>query len=150
MVLMQCFCGGRGGGGSDFLYKSICCGYKSMQFKWVPTTLCLYKEEDKKYTGCNLKIMELLDCALIGACAVIRSNTLSSLYYPTDLSKTARRVANTADVGQMLHNVSSDLDLYCLLKPVCLNIQGQQIIHFCTVCVLFNNDCSLSFDSTVF
>ena len=48
-----------------------------MQFKWVPTTR-LYKEVDKKYTGCNLKTMELFncvfDCALIGVCAVIRSN----------------------------------------------------------------------------
>ena len=38
--------------------------------------ICLYKEVDKKYTGCNLKAAELLDCALIGACAIIRSNTL--------------------------------------------------------------------------
>ena len=36
--------------------------------------ICLYKEVDIKYTGCNLKTMELLDCALIGVCAVIRSN----------------------------------------------------------------------------
>ena len=36
--------------------------------------ICLYKEVDKNYTGCNLKTMELLDCALIGACVVIRSN----------------------------------------------------------------------------
>ena len=34
--------------------------------------ICLYKEIDKKYNGCNLKTMELLDCALIGVCAVIR------------------------------------------------------------------------------
>ena len=34
--------------------------------------ICLYKEVEKKYSGCNLKIMELLDCALIGVCAVIR------------------------------------------------------------------------------
>ena len=39
--------------------------------------ISLYKEVDKKYTGCNLKITELLDCALIGVCAVIRSNTVS-------------------------------------------------------------------------
>ena len=38
--------------------------------------ICLYKEVDIKYTGCNLKTMELLDCALIGVCAVIRSNTV--------------------------------------------------------------------------
>ena len=37
--------------------------------------ICLYKEVDKKYTGCNLKTTELLDCTLIGVCAVIRSNT---------------------------------------------------------------------------
>ena len=36
----------------------------------------LYKEVDKKYTGYNLKTMELLDCALIGVCAVIRLNTV--------------------------------------------------------------------------
>ena len=30
--------------------------------------ICLYKEVDKNYTGCNLKTTELLDCA------VIRSN----------------------------------------------------------------------------
>ena len=38
----------------------------------------LYKEVDKKYTGCNLKITELLDCVLIGVCAEIRSNMLST------------------------------------------------------------------------
>ena len=36
--------------------------------------ICFYKEVDKKYTGCYLKTAELLDCALIGVCAVIRSN----------------------------------------------------------------------------
>ena len=29
---------------------------------------CLYEGVDKKYTGCNLKTKELLDCVLIGAC----------------------------------------------------------------------------------
>ena len=38
--------------------------------------ICLYKGENKKYTGCNLKTTEILNCALIGACAVIRSNTV--------------------------------------------------------------------------
>ena len=33
--------------------------------------ICLYKEVKKKYTGCNLKTTEFLDCALIGVCAVI-------------------------------------------------------------------------------
>ena len=49
--------------------------------------ICLYKEVKKKCTGCNLKTTEFLDCALIGVCAVIRSNTVSAhhrivaLYY---------------------------------------------------------------------
>ena len=38
--------------------------------------ICLYEEVDKNYTGCNLKTAELPECALIGACAVIRSNTV--------------------------------------------------------------------------
>ena len=38
--------------------------------------LCFHKEVDKKYTGCNLKTTELLDCVLIGVCAVIRSNMI--------------------------------------------------------------------------
>ena len=39
-------------------------------------SICLYKEVDRNYTGCYLKTTELLDCALIGVCAVIRSNTV--------------------------------------------------------------------------
>ena len=38
--------------------------------------ICLYKDLDKKYTGCNLNTMELLNCALIGVCVVIKSNTV--------------------------------------------------------------------------
>ena len=49
----------------DFLYKGICCGY--------PFEL---HRVDIKYTGCNLNTMELLDCMLIGVCAVIRLNTV--------------------------------------------------------------------------
>ena len=37
--------------------------------------ICLYKEVKTKYIGCNLKTTEFLDCALIGVCAVIISNT---------------------------------------------------------------------------
>ena len=35
----------------------------------------LYKEVDKKYTSCNLKTTELLDCVLKGV--IIRSNTVA-------------------------------------------------------------------------
>ena len=48
---------------------------------WIAIQMCthniyLYEEVDKKYTGYNLKTKELLDCALIGVCVVIRSNTV--------------------------------------------------------------------------
>ena len=66
---------------SDFLYKSICCGYSFELHRQVDAiqmgthNICPYKV-DKKYTGCNLEITDLLDCALIGVCAVIRANTV--------------------------------------------------------------------------
>ena len=72
---------------SDFLYKGICCGYSFELHRQVDAiqmstlNICLYKEVDKKYTGCNLKTTELLDCALIGICEVIRSNTVCFSYF---------------------------------------------------------------------
>ena len=65
-------------------YKGICCGYSFELHRQVELhaiqmsihNICLYKEVKKKYTGCNLKTTEFLDCALIGVCAVIRSNTV--------------------------------------------------------------------------
>ena len=74
---------------SDFLSKSICCGYSFELHRQVDAVqmrmhnICFYKEVDKKYTGCNLKTTELLNCALIGACMAIRWNTL----YNFDLLK---------------------------------------------------------------
>ena len=67
---------------SDFLYKGICCGYSFELHRQVDAiqmsthNICFYKEVKKNYTGCNLKTKEFLDCALIGVCAVIRSNTV--------------------------------------------------------------------------
>ena len=64
------------------LYKGICCGYPFELHQLVDAiqmgihNICLYKETDKKYTGCNLKTIESLACALIGVCDVIRSNTV--------------------------------------------------------------------------
>ena len=67
----------------DFLFKSICCGYSFELHQQVDaiqmgTTTYVYKV-DKKYTGCNLKTTELLDCALIGVCAVISLNTVGCI-----------------------------------------------------------------------
>ena len=68
---------------SDFLYKSICCGYPFKLHRQVDAIqmgthniCCLYKEVDKKYTDCNLKTKKLLDCVLIGVCVVIRVNAV--------------------------------------------------------------------------
>ena len=53
-----------------FLCKSICYGYSSELHRQVDAiqmgthNICFYKEEDKKYTGCNPKTTESLDCAL--------------------------------------------------------------------------------------
>ena len=79
MILMRCFY-------SDFLYKTICFGYSFELHRQVDAiqmgihNICLYNEIDKKYTRCNLKNTELLDCALIGICVVIRSNTVYKKY----------------------------------------------------------------------
>ena len=61
---------------SDFLYKSICCGYsfEVVAIQMCTHNICLYKEVNNKYTGCDQKITEWLYCALIGICAVIRSS----------------------------------------------------------------------------
>ena len=42
--------------------------------------ICIHKEMDKKYTGCNLKATEWLVCVLIGVCAVIRSSMVDICY----------------------------------------------------------------------
>ena len=65
---------------SDFLSKSICCECSFELHRQVDAiqmgthNICLYKEVDKKYTACNLKTTELLDCVLKGVCVVIRLN----------------------------------------------------------------------------
>ena len=74
--------------------------------------ICLYQEVKKKYTGCNLKTMEFLDCALIGVCAVIRSNTVYAESLPVQ-EKIARyrkkKHANTEDIWQYSYWASFSL-----------------------------------------
>ena len=59
----------------------MCCGYSFELHRQVNViqmdthNICLYKKGNK-YAGCNLETTELLDYALIGVCAVIRSNTV--------------------------------------------------------------------------
>ena len=60
----------------------MCCGYSFELHRLVDAiqigshNICLYQQVDKKFTGCILKTTELLNCALIGVCGVIRSNTV--------------------------------------------------------------------------
>ena len=64
---------------SDFLYKAYVVGTHLNcidAIQMATHNICLYKEEDKNYTGSKLKTTELLDCALMGVCAVTRSNTV--------------------------------------------------------------------------
>ena len=42
--------------------------------------ICFYKETDKKYTSCNWMTTKSLDCALIRVRAVIRSNTVITVF----------------------------------------------------------------------
>ena len=63
-----------------------CCFFFLLHMLWVSLAIqmdthniCLYKEVDKKYTGCNLKPTELHYCALTGVCAIIRSNIVFPL-----------------------------------------------------------------------
>ena len=83
---------------SDILSKSICCGYSFELHRQVDAiqmgthNICLYKEVDKMYTGCNLKTTELLDCALIGVCAVIRSNTVHQEKFWINHKKTRHKL----------------------------------------------------------
>ena len=64
----------------------ICCVYSFELHRLVDAiqigthNICLYKQVDKKNTGCNLKTTELLDCALIWVCAVIRLNTVRKIF----------------------------------------------------------------------
>ena len=73
MMIMQFFF-------SDFLYKGIICGYSFELYRQVNAiqmrihNICFYKKVNKMYTGCNMKTTEFHECALIGVCAVIRSN----------------------------------------------------------------------------
>ena len=72
---------------SVYLYKSICCGYSFELPQLVEAihmsthNICFYNKSRYKYKGCDLKTTKLLDCALIGVCAVIRLNTVTKSFF---------------------------------------------------------------------
>ena len=119
---------------SDFLYNGIYCGYSFEMHQQVDAiqmsthNICLYKEVKKKYTGCNLKIMEFLDCALIGVCAVIRLNAVSTLDVPifrvnmvcSDWELAGHKCLTTSIVPDKEWNVVIGT-IYTLTKPFFFN-----------------------------
>ena len=62
-----------------FFIKAYVVGTQVDAIQMRTHNICLYKKVNKKYTGCNLKTTEFHECALIGVCAVIRSNTVICL-----------------------------------------------------------------------
>ena len=75
-------------------------------------SICLYKEVKKKYTGCNLKTMEFLDCALIGISAVIRSNMVLNINDWYKQKSCCMVCIDSKDllVTQQLHALAEDID----------------------------------------
>ena len=61
-----------------FFIKTYVVGTQVDAIQMSTQNICLYKEVKNKYTGRNLKTTEVLDCALIGVCAVIRSNMVGT------------------------------------------------------------------------
>ena len=83
MMLICCLCDAFVGFFfSDFLYKIICRYFLNQvhAIQMGTHNICLYKEVDKKYTGCNLKSMELIDCALTGVYVVNRWSMIICSY----------------------------------------------------------------------
>ena len=93
---------------------------KSMQFKWVPTTFAF-----KKYTCCNLKTTELLDYALTGVCAVIRSNMVFSLLWPSVFLVIFRRFAPNSSF--VLNDYHTCHKLWTEICEVCPIFKGDLI-----------------------
>ena len=85
--------------------------------------ICLYKEVDKNYTGCNLKTMKLLDCALIGVCVVIRLNTVF-IYCCSQMMPANARQKKTFFMQFCFNNLFSHSGLnFHFTKIIMLNFQ---------------------------
>ena len=79
--------------------------------------ICLFKEVARKYTCCNLKTTELLNCALIGVCVVIRSNTVVFIIANICLIEIPVVNANSVDPNQMPYSVSTVCQLLFSRSP---------------------------------
>ena len=120
---------------SEFLYKSICCGYSFELHRQVDAiqmgthSICLYKEVAKQYTSCNPKSTELLDCALIGVCAVIRSNMVHYTKATTcviNMVNFTWLAATAVNLGQVVQSVVS---LTSSLRVISLTVLTDSIYN---------------------
>ena len=110
------------------------CIDKLMQFKWVwyPQLIQVgvvpfCKEVDKKYIGCILKTMELLDCALFGVIVLITvdqiqyvvsifcksEKNINSFVKNTDLISRAVAKTYTFCIGVLTYGMQTDPGLHC-------------------------------------
>ena len=136
---------------SVFFYRSICYGYsfelpqlvKAIQMS--THNICFYKEVDKSTLVVIFKITKLLDCVLIGACAVIRSNTLYSILFTNSNPKTFdiqllriqaldAQSISTLSLAIALINIAFLFDITCSVP--------QQSILLCT---LLHDSCRYCF-----
>ena len=76
--------------------------------------ICLSKV-DKKYNGCKTETTELIDCGLIGVCAVIRSNTVY-ITYPFSLIDQNNYFSDSVDPDETAGKGLShqDLHFFCM------------------------------------
>ena len=77
-----------------------------------PQHICLYKEVDKTYTGCNLKIVELLDSVLKGICA----NMVFSLKNLKKINKYFKMSSAAVVIGTLRVKQAS---VYCIWLSAC-------------------------------
>ena len=75
----------------------ICYGYSFELHRQIDAiqmgthNICFYKAARQKDIGCNLKTMELLDCALKGVCVLIGSNTVFN-YVIREANTTSKKI----------------------------------------------------------
>ena len=139
-MIMRCFF-------SDFLYKGICCEYSFEMFPQIDViqmsthNICLYKEVNKKYICCMLKTTKLLDCALIGVCTVIRSNTVVYYFHQSFILHKPVWMSYTLPLQ------TEQIQISWLLKPhfyiIKLGLQGHALFF---LILLKNIDCWYSLE----
>ena len=102
---------------SDFLYKSMCCGYSFALNRQVDAThnICLYEDVDKKYTGCI--IWRLQNCLTVRALKgyVQLLSWIPYVHFSAYWCVPAGWMAKCVDLNELPHPMASKLGLHCFL-----------------------------------